>query len=215
MMHLITYLFLCLLTYIFICFSLFFLPSFLRQGKTVSRTHSAGKWWEGTSVPCPSRELSCLPSQSSSSISSSANQGKSDWKQLLFQSGLTQNAGLKKVSVHLKVTLHCVVMFLTVALLVHVFNKVVCFHPVFVSVRQTVPSYSPPFKLEMYFKFISYKTSVALWICLANTTRLSLIFLPECLLTPKARLPWKLMPVASTIYENCRDCFTELKLWPR
>lgn len=53
------------------------LPSIsLHQGKTVLRTHWAGKWWGRTSAPCPSRELLCLCLHSSSSTSSSANQGK-------------------------------------------------------------------------------------------------------------------------------------------
>lgn len=80
----------------FSVFHSFVLSHVLYQGKIVSRTHSAGKWWERTFAPCPSRELSCLPSQSSSSISSSANRGKNE----LF------HIWLRKVSVHLKVTLH-------------------------------------------------------------------------------------------------------------
>lgn len=122
------FLVLTLFTSIFFFFSVFHsfvLSHVLYQVKTVSRTHSAGIWWGRTFAPCPSRELSCLPSRSSSSISSSANRGKNE----LF------HIWLRKVSVHLKVTLRCLVKSLTTVVRVQVFNKVVYFHPVFVSVR--------------------------------------------------------------------------------
>lgn len=111
--------------FFFSVFHSFVLSHVLYQVKTVSRTHSAGIWWGRTFAPCPSRELSCLPSRSSSSISSSANRGKNE----LF------HIWLRKVSVHLKVTLRCLVKSLTTVVHVQVFNKVVYFHPVFVSVR--------------------------------------------------------------------------------
>lgn len=111
--------------YFFSVFHSFVLSHVLYQVKTVSRTHSAGIWWGRTFAPCPSRELSCLPSRSSSSISSSANRGKNE----LF------HIWLRKVSVHLKVTLRCLFKSLTTVVHVQVFNKVVYFHPVFVSVR--------------------------------------------------------------------------------
>lgn len=46
------------------------------QVRTVFKTPSAGTWWARTCVPCPSRGLSCLPSRSSFSTSSSANPGE-------------------------------------------------------------------------------------------------------------------------------------------